>query len=1041
MKERTRSLATLPACTCLIVFLLAVVPFAGAEDAKQIVGASGIKGGLIVHLGCGDGKLTAALRVNDSFLVHGLDADPANVATAREHIRSLGLYGKVSVDIFDGQHLPYADNLVNLIVISGEWKVANEEIMRILAPGGVALLVNPKSAIQNPKLTKPQPKDTDEWTHYLYDATGNAVSHDLEVGPPRRVQWIGQPRHSRSHEYTPSIFAVVSTRGRIFYVVDETNSAFMRDPSTWRLVARDAYNGVVLWKRPIETWFPHICGWTAGPLQLQRKVVAVGNRVYAALGFHAPLSVLDAATGETIKVYDGTDGTEEILVHKGILLLVVRSVSDERVAQLKNWLALEKEKKSPLDDRDAREPVFKQFRAAEVKAPVAILALDAESGRALWKQEDFNAFALKPLTLSAVGDRVFYQKGKDVVCLDLKTGKELWSAPATPMRVACDKAVICADNQTITALSAEDGKTLWAQDLLLCSVRDVFIIHGAIWVGGFKPWEGRTSGKRGPPWGPYFVVQHDMATGKVLKEINPEGPGHHHRCWGNKATDRFIIGGRRGAEFIDLKSGEVFWNSWVRGVCRYGTMPANGLLYAPSHACGCYIAAKLTGFYVLAPQSQKSEVRDQKSEIRGQRSERVEKGPAFGEMAYGKLRAPQSDDWPTYRRDASRSGATKSAVPTDLKQMWAAKIGGPLSSLTLADGRVFVAAVDQHTLHALDAVSGQPVWNYTAGGRIDSPPTVHNGRAILGCRDGYVYSLRASDGALAWRLRAAREDRRVPTWGQIESVSPVSGSVLVQDGMIYLGAGRSSYLDAGIDVLRVRPETGEVLSTTPIYSPDPETGKQPEQDGPCYMPGALEDILTGDGQCVYLRDIAFNKEGVPQEEVPPHLLALTGFLDETWAHRSYWGFGTRSSLKTGCSPRDKDLVFGRLLVVDGPMIYGYGRADMDWSNQLQDKPYRLFALKQDADDEAEEEQWTKSLPIHVRAMVLADKTIFAAGPEVDAQTGGFGKGAMLLAISAADGAELARYPLASAPVWDGMIAAGGRLFLALADGSVACLGK
>ena len=35
------------------------------------------RGGLVVHLGCGDGKLTAALRTGDAYLVHGLDVDPA----------------------------------------------------------------------------------------------------------------------------------------------------------------------------------------------------------------------------------------------------------------------------------------------------------------------------------------------------------------------------------------------------------------------------------------------------------------------------------------------------------------------------------------------------------------------------------------------------------------------------------------------------------------------------------------------------------------------------------------------------------------------------------------------------------------------------------------------------------------------------------------------------------------------------------------------------------------------------------------------------
>src|SRR5512137_2632504 len=66
--------------------------------AQQVLDATGVRGGLIVHLGCGDGRLTAALRASESYLVHGLDADPRHVAAARARIQSLGLYGPVSVD-------------------------------------------------------------------------------------------------------------------------------------------------------------------------------------------------------------------------------------------------------------------------------------------------------------------------------------------------------------------------------------------------------------------------------------------------------------------------------------------------------------------------------------------------------------------------------------------------------------------------------------------------------------------------------------------------------------------------------------------------------------------------------------------------------------------------------------------------------------------------------------------------------------------------------------------------------------------------------
>jgi len=996
-----------------------------ADSATDIIKDANFKGGLIVHIGCGDGKLTAALRASESCLVHGLDTDAQAVEAAREHIRKLGIYGPVSVEEFDGKRLPYADNLANLVVAEDLGGVTMTEVMRVLAPGGVMYV---KQDNRWRKTIKPRPKNTDEWTHFLHDASGNAVAHDDVVGPPRYVQWIADPRHTLCHEHTPSINALVSAGGRIFYIADEARIGSVLRPPKWHLVARDAYNGILLWERPFSPWFPHIVNWGAAPPQLQRRLVAVANRVYVTLGLHASLSAVDAATGETLKVYEKTRGTEEIVCHKGILLLTVRSVTDERVAELAKWTQLAEKKHSPLYARETAQPLLNHFRSVEAKAEKSVLALNADTGRLLWKKEGIDAAGLKPATLCAIGEQVFYQKGKDVVCLNLRTGREQWSVSSPPLRVVCDNSVICASGQTITALSAETGKTLWSRPSLLTDIRDAFVINGSLWLGGFKPCEG----KRGPVWGPYFVTQRELATGKILMHIEPENPGHHHRCWRNKATERYILGGRRGVEYIDLQTGDVLWHSWVRGVCKYGVMPCNGLLYAPPHACGCYIAAKLTGFYALASETDSGLSSGKVSE------DRLERGPAYSEGVRTGQSAMADDEWPTYRHDAQRSGSTRSSVPAVLRRMWQVDIGGKLTSPTVAGGKVFVASVDEHRVCAMDADSGRSTWDFTAGARVDSPPTLYANRVIFGCRDGYVYSLRASDGTLAWRLRGARAERRITARGQLESASPVHGSVLVRDGLAYFTAGRSSYLDGGIDLYRLQIRTGKALSRTRIYSPDPETGKQPEQYGPAYMPGALGEVLSSDDQYVYLRDMVLDKQGGRQAKGNPHLLTLTGFLDDSWPHRSYWIFGTHCSISTGCSGRDRNLIYGRLLVFDESRVYGYGRRQVHWSNQLQDGAYRLFAVIRGEGTE----QWAKPMPIQVRAMLLADKVLFVAGPT---DTGDWlqgrnkNEGALLLAISASDGTELKRYRLDSAPVFDGMAAANGRLYLALENGQVLCM--
>ena len=139
----------------LVVLAFRALP--ALADAADQARASGVLGGLAVHLGCGDGRLTTALCAGDGYLVHGLDADDNNVDLARSQVQASGLCGQVTVDWLEGRQLPYVDNLVNLLVMRDAGHgVRDEEIRRVLAPGGVALKLNPKT--RNLKLETRNPK-------------------------------------------------------------------------------------------------------------------------------------------------------------------------------------------------------------------------------------------------------------------------------------------------------------------------------------------------------------------------------------------------------------------------------------------------------------------------------------------------------------------------------------------------------------------------------------------------------------------------------------------------------------------------------------------------------------------------------------------------------------------------------------------------------------------------------------------------------------------------------------------------------------------
>jgi hypothetical protein len=150
-------------------------------------------------------------------------------------------------------------------------------------------------------------------------------------------------------------------------------------------------------------------------------------------------------------------------------------------------------------------------------------------------------------------------------------------------------------------------------------------------------------------------------------------------------------------------------------------MPANGLIYAPPHPCACYPEAKLYGFVALAAGSPTRAVLDfagrkPPGTRPGLAEEMNEKGNAPDSHEFGGAEGEGDDAWPTFRADPARSGHTAASLPARLKPAWETMLGGRLTAPVAAEGKLLVASIDTHTIHALDVASGQPVWCYAAGG-------------------------------------------------------------------------------------------------------------------------------------------------------------------------------------------------------------------------------------------------------------------------------------------------------------------------------------
>ncbi len=1050
------------------------------EQARQILQATGVRGGLIVHLGCGEGRLTAALAAEGPFLVHGLETDAENVKKARATIRAKGLYGAVSVKPFHGKRLPYVDNLVNLLVAEVPSVAGAEEIMRVLAPGGVAYV---KTNGKWTKTVKPRPSEIDEWTHYLYDSTGNPVSRDALVAPPEHQQWVAGPRWARHHDHMSSMNAMVSAGNRLFYIFDEGSTASITLPSHWRLIARDAFNGVVLWKRVIPRWWPRFTPLKSGPAQLPRRLVATAENVYVTLGLDAPASQLDAATGKTLQTYEATKYTKELVLNDGRLFAVTGSPRTREARESK--LLYANKPRAPGNPINLR---WKDWDRT-------LVVVETETGKVAWRMSS----TILPGTLAVAGDSAFFHNGKSIVAVDRKTGEGRWVSEPVPAvntkegiptgfmpSLVVDHGVIVfaggpgyrqhmkGETDTMVALRAKDGEILWKAPHYPSgyqSPEDLLVIDRNV-LSPFSTWLKGDSKNN-------HVVGRNLMTGEVAFDSEPDVADPvwfiHHRCHPSKATEHYLLMSKEGVEFIDSRTRRWKIHHWVRGACIYGIMPANGLLYAPMHACACSADMKLYGLNALAAAKARSSSNiDVKKHV-------LTKGPAFGKVEEDV--EGEHGDWPTFRHDAARSGVASCSPPDSLKQSWQTPVGGRLSAPVVAGGRVYVAEVDRHTLHVLDANTGEALWTFTAEGRIDSPPTVYQGMVLFGSRDGCVYNLRASDGALVWRFRAVADDRRLTAWGQVESVWPVHGSTLIRNGEAWFVAGRSVFLDGGLQMFRVNPETGDVFSRATFDGKAPDGGPLTgaEQKRLVGLPDVLSaseghlfmraGVILLDGDTIRKRLlpkrklIRYKGGGRPgghnlRGEAHPHLFSSYGFLDDSWMHRSYWVWNDTCSHRHGYSTTGRHRPAGRILVCDDKNVYGFGRQQryFNWTTPME---YRLFAR-------AKEGEWKKALiwerkspGLLARALVLVGDTLFAAGPpdvldetqkgirneapetlramkKQEEALAGRG-GGILTALHKKDGEVKQQIDMISPPVFDGMIAANGRLYVALKNGAVLCI--
>ena len=69
---------------------------------------------------------------------------------------------------------------------------------------------------------------------------------------------------------------------------------------------------------------------------------------------------------------------------------------------------------------------------------------------------------------------------------------------------------------------------------------------------------------------------------------------------------------------------------------------------------------------------------------------------------------------------------------------------------------------DDRQVYALNAATGEKIWNYTTGALTESTPAVVNGILYIGTNNDNLYALNAGTGAKIWSFTATIASCQVP---------------------------------------------------------------------------------------------------------------------------------------------------------------------------------------------------------------------------------------------------------------------------------------
>ena len=822
----------------ILLLCLSTSVESGEMKFAQLLEQHRVENGVVLQIGIDD-DITRQLATGPRALIHCLERSAETVSEARSRLRKHSSADLV-VEHWTRATLPHADNLVNLVVVNDNTLVPSSEVERVLRPGGVALC---RKQDTFKLFEKPAQSSTDEWTHQWHGADGGLTTEDQQLGIPTGLQWLSGPLFAMAGRKS-STQTLVSVSGLNFYVtqnVDENVGKPVESMDQY-LVATDAYNGMIRWKRRWNGPF------VSGNGETNPRMIASPEMLYAVSAENKVVGI-DPQTGIQQAEHMSKHTIEKIVLNDGMLLLL----SKEQVSAVSANLTAHKwtyagSGLSGLTIIDNHAFVLSSGRSSDGRFQHDLICLNTNDGKSVYEKNTQPEVSAARVRINfATPEFVALQAHGSLHMFESKSGKHLWTK----------------------STEARPGKTYVDERYV-----GHFLRNGLVWMlmqNSPRESEGQNV------W-----VGLNPRTGKQVKQLETQGPWPQTAtpakmgCQVLIASDRYIMIPRQ-STFVDFETGEKHSFKFTRGGCGLGFVPANGLLYSHPHACGCFSEA-IRGFMGMHSKSP--------TKLRSKTLSEDERLTVYRAPTVPNKEVP-TRQWSTHRGDGRRGAFLPVELSQNLKKNWSIRIAEPTRSIsgkawqlrtgnsvtaaTVRRNTAYVSDVNAGRLVAVDLISGKEQWEFQASGRVDSPPTIAQGKCVFGSHDGYVYCVDAKSGSPVWKYLAAPADRRIIAYSGLESAWPVAGATLVRDGNVYFAAGRAPDADGGIEVIGLKLDTGKAVWRKTI-----EGGSF---KGLCDFPIDGEDNI-------FLSNYAFNPQTGENAEAADSLHlkgGKVGLLESSWS--------------------------------------------------------------------------------------------------------------------------------------------------------------